>query len=549
MPDGILPTSEVQLSLSSSQEEDQLWDVAVLGAGMGGSFAAYALAEAGHHVLLIDYGNQDLSPPGPPSGRDDLESRLSESRWPTQSAIEVDGVVHRFLAPLGSGVGGSTNLYAAALERFDKPDIDLDPDLQHPTGGWPVTYSELLPYYEQAERLLHVVGTQDPLGVEKGSHILPPPPLGPCDAHFMQYFQASGLHPYRLHVGIRYRPGCDECLGRLCPNDCRADARTVIAEARRKPTIMARTEVVRLDASHDQVSRAILLRDNKEFEISARFFVLAAGAIHTPKLLLRSRNDHWPEGLANRSGLVGRNLMFHAAQTFVLWPKKRLPSSGPRKSLAFRDFYRSENQRLGTVQSTGFEFGFSWMLGYLYSFLNRGRWKRVRFIRSFLRIPAFLAARILGPATVFACILEDMPYPENRVVLDDNEADGVLIKYTINQELRDRTRRLRELLTTRLKDMRFFYLSRDVELNYGHPCGTCVMSVDPSAGVVDRDCRAHGIDNLFIADASFMPTSAATNPSLTVAANALRVAAKISHLLAHKVGEAAQMLKKEVDIR
>ena len=129
------------------------------------------------------------------------------------------------------------------------------------------------------------------------------------------------------------------------------------------------------------------------------------------------------------------------------------------------------------------------------------------------------------------CIIEDMPYPENRVVIDDDEVDGVLIKYTIKQELRDRITRFREILAERLKDRRLIFLSRDVELNFGHPCGTCVMSDDPSTGVVDRNCRAHGIANLFITDASFMPTSAATNPSLTIAANALRVAGKIDRIL------------------
>ena len=524
---------------SSSQVEDRLWDVAILGAGMGGSFAAYALAQAGRDVLLIDCGNQDLSPPGNASMEDTEERRLAENRWPTESAFEVDGVVKRTYAPFGSGVGGSTNLYAAALERFDRPDIDQHPEFQHPTGGWPVSYDELLPYYEQAERLLHVIGTQDPLGVDKGSHILAPPPLGPCDAHFVQFFESLGLHPYRLHVGIRYLPGCDECLGRQCLKKCRTDARSVLDEASRKPTIMARTEVLKLEASKNYVSRAILQSHNRQFSVQAKVFVLAAGAIHTPKLLLRSRSEHWPEGLANNSGLVGRNLMFHAALNFVLWPKKKLPSTGPRKSLAFRDFYHVGVQRLGTVQSTGFEFGYSWMVGYLHSLVDPGRWRVLSVLRKLMRIPALLASTILGSGTVFTCIIEDMPYLENRVVLDDSEADGVLIKYTIKQELRDRSHRLHQLLRSRLKARRFFCLSRGVELNFGHPCGTCVMSESPSTGVVNRDCKAHGVENLYIADASFMPTSAATNPSLTVAANALRVAGKIGQRLADQHAAAA----------
>ena len=516
---------------SNSQLLHRLWDVAVIGAGMGGGFTAHALAKAGHDVLLIDYGNEDIAPPVSTKVSSHQEDRLSESKWPTMSAIEVDGVMNRCYPPFGAGVGGSTNLYAAALERFDRLDIDVHSDSTHPTGGWPITYSELLPYYEEAERMLHVAGTHDPFAADRGSYIQPPPALGPCDAHFVDFFERNGLHPYRLHVGIRYKPGCDECLGRLCHKTCRADVRSVLAESSKKPTIMARSEVLKLEALPDQVTRATVRRDNEQIQIQARVFVLAAGAIHSPKLLLRSRNEYWPGGLANRSGLVGRNLMFHAIQTFALWPNQRLAGTGPRKSIAFRDFYRVGSQRCGSVQSTGFELGYGGLLVHLYNLFDQGRWSRLRTVRPLLRIPAAVATKVLGPGTIFVCIIEDMPYLENRVVIDDNEADGVIIKYTIKKELRDRVAYFRELLAERLKDRRLVFLSQNIELNFGHPCGTCVMSNDPSTGVVDRDCRAHGITNLFITDASFMPTSAATNPSLTIAANALRVAGKIDRVL------------------
>jgi choline dehydrogenase-like flavoprotein len=529
---------------SMSQHEQRLWDVAVIGAGMGGGFTAHALARAGRDVLLIDYGNEDVASPGSAKLSGDKEVRLSEFKWPTMSAFEVDGVVTRSYPPSGAGVGGSTNLYAAALERFDRLDIESHPESSHPTGGWPISYRDLLPYYEEAERALHVAGTQDPSGADMGSHIQAPPPLGPCDAHFVEYFESTGLHPYRLHVGIRYRPGCDECLGRLCYKSCRADVRSVLAESVKKPTIIPRSEVVRLEALPDKVTRAIVLRDNQQIEIRARVFVLAAGAIHSPKLLLRSKNDHWPEGLANRSGLVGRNLMFHATQAFALWPGGKLPGTGPRKSLAFRDFYQVDGQRFGTVQSTGFELAYGGLLVHLYDRFDHGRLRGLRIVRPFLRIPASVATRVYGPGTIFVCIIEDMPYPENRVVIDDREDDGVLIKYTIKQELRDRTARFRELLAERLNDRRLVFLSRDLELNFGHPCGTCVMSNEPSTGVVDRNCRAHGIANLFITDASFMPTSAATNPSLTIAANALRVADKINQVLASESAAPPRLLQK-----
>jgi len=497
---------------------------------MGGGFTAQALAKAGHRVLLVERGIEEKSPPAA-TDSDDPETRIAAGRWPTLTAFEIDGVLNRCYAPFGSGLGGSTNWYAAALERFADLDIDSLPNAPHPTGGWPIRSQELLPFYEEAERMLHVAGTADPLSDHSTNHLLEPPHLGPCDTEFVRLFEQSGLHPYRLHVGIRYLPGCDECLGRLCYRNCRADVRSVLAEAPEKPTIMARSEVVRLESTPDRVTCAIVAQGGRQIRIQAKVFVLAAGAIHTPKLLLKSANDHWPNGLANRSDLVGRNLMFHAVQNFALWPAKKLPSSGPRKSISLRDFYAAEGERCGCIQSTGFELGYGEYLMHLYQRFDRSAPSYIKMFRPLLRIPAKLTIETLGRATIFVNLIEDLPYPENRVLLNDDEADGVSVKYTIKAELRHRAVHLRKLLTDRLKGRRLTFLSPEIELNFGHPCGTCVMSNDPSTGVIDRDCRAHGIANLFIADASFMPTSGAINPSLTIAANALRVSAAMDRVL------------------
>jgi choline dehydrogenase-like flavoprotein len=413
------------------------------------------------------------------------------------------------------------------LERFEDLDLDSRPESVHPTGGWPISYSELLPYYEEAERMLHVVGTKDPLSAYEAKHLEQPPPLGPADSEFLRFFQECGMHPYRLHVGIRYVPGCDECLGKLCYRDCRADVRSVLAEAGKKPTILSRCEVVKLESAGSRVTCALGIQGGEQIKIRAKVFVVAAGAIHSPKLLLQSRSDQWPDGLANRSGLVGCNLMFHVNQSFALWPSRRMPSSGPRKSIGFRDFYVADGRRCGFVQSLGFELGYGGLLMHLVRRFDQGAGRRLRVLRPFMRIPAALTVKRFGRGTIFVCLIEDFPYRENRVLLDEREDDGVKIQYTIKAELRERTAHFRKLLTESLKGRRLEFLSRDIELNFGHPCGTCVMNDDPSAGVVDRDCRAHGIDNLFVADASFMPSSAACNPSLTVAANALRVSTVI----------------------
>src|ERR1700750_1902210 len=192
-----------------ANNEDRLWDVAIIGAGMGGGLTARSLADLGHDVLLIDRGNAEFSPSDVSSGPGDSDKRLAQGKWPSMSTYEVDGRVSRFFGPYGSGVGGSTNLYAAALERFERHDVDAMPGMPHPTGGWPISYDELLPYYERAERMLHVTGTRDPLNADRVDHLLDARPLGPSEMQFVQSFIKSGMHPYRLHVGIRYRPGCD----------------------------------------------------------------------------------------------------------------------------------------------------------------------------------------------------------------------------------------------------------------------------------------------------------------------------------------------------
>jgi hypothetical protein len=223
--------------------------------------------------------------------------------------------------------------------------------------------------------------------------------------------------------------------------------------------------------------------------------------------------------------------MFHVNQSFALWPSSKMPSFGPRKSIGFRDFYVANGRRCGFVQSLGFELGYGGILMHLYRRFDRGVASRLRILRPLLRIPAALTVKRFGRGTIFVCLIEDFPYRDNRVILDESEDDGVRIQYTIRAELRERTTYLRKLLSETLNGRRMTFLSDDVELNYGHPCGTCVMNDDSSAGVVDRDCRAHGIDNFYIVDASFMPSSAACNPSLTVAANALRVSTVIHRAL------------------
>jgi choline dehydrogenase-like flavoprotein len=129
---------------------------------------------------------------------------------------------------------------------------------------------------------------------------------------------------------------------------------------------------------------------------------------------------------------------------------------------------------------------------------------------------------------LFAAMTEDDPHPGNRVVLDPDEPDGAKFIYTITDELRSRADGLRELFARHIRPWKLARLSPELTMNYGHPCGTCRFGDDPAASVLDRDCRAHELENLYVLDASFMPRSGAVNPSLTIAANSLRVAPVIA---------------------
>ena len=513
----------------------RLWDVAVIGTGMGGATVGHALALAGHSVLFIEKGHATFpdAADGIQLQNQDPAERLNNAIWPTAISGEVDAAPVRLLAPLGCGAGGSTLLFAAALERFDPSDFMASP-LESQKPGWPLSYQELSPYYQRAEALFGVSGSDDPLGSDKEGSLMRPQSLSDCDAHFFDAFEAKGLHPYRLHVGREFLPGCTECLGHICRRNCKNDAKKVCltpALASGNAQMLDDCEVEQLVATVSSVREINCRRRGQKLTIRARMVILAAGALFSPAVLLRSRSQYWPHGLANTSGLVGRNLMFHVSDHIAVWPPRKLRSQDARKALAFRDFYRVDGHKFGLVQSTGFNVGYGNVLYSLRNEFDRSRWRGVKPLRPLLRVVALLASAALGRASVFATVTEDLPYPENRVILDDKEPSGIRFQYRIHSELRHRNELLRQLIKESLAPHRVMLLDRALGLNYGHPCGTCRFGSDPRSSVLDANNKAHGIDNLYVVDASFMPSSGGANPALTIAANALRVAEHVSAAL------------------
>lgn len=504
------------------------WDVVVIGSGMGGGMAGRRLAERGLSVLFLERGptGRRAEEPNLFSGHTDSTAREIRGFWPEPVRAVVDGTVQDLWSTFGACVGGTSAFYAATLERPERHDVEAREGRPHPTGGWPVPWDGLRTYYAEAERLLEVRGAADPL-TEDEAVLLPAPELSAGDLALQRSLAARGLNPYRMHVGIRYVPGCRECAGHKCPRACKMDGRSAGVEpalATGRAALLDRCHVERLDMSHGGVAAVVATRGGMPLRFRAKRYVLAAGGLGSPRLLLASRQEGWSDGVANRSGLVGRNLMFHLNEMLALWSSSAPRSGEPQRTLALRDFYFRDGARYGIVQSMGLAADYGNILMALGERFDRSPLRSMRFAREFLRLPALAAARVLGSARVLVGILEDLPLPDNRVTLNADPAGTMVVTYAISDELEARRRAFRRLMARTLRGWPMLFLNAGPQLNYGHPCGTLRFGHDPVTSVLDPDCRAHGISNLFVADSSFMPTSTGVNPSLTIAANALRVA-------------------------
>ena len=532
------------------------WDVAVIGTGMGGGTAGYELARLGRKVLFIEKGtsfpgNREGGRRGDGRSRsgdisDDVPAaRLAGGKWPERLQARTSFGASEFFAPLGCGVGGTTALYAAALERFSP--ADFQPRVNYPGNPdatlpekWPVSYDEMRPYYRRAEELFRVSGTPDPLDEGGESPLRAPPALSPRDQHLHDSFQKLGLHPYRIHAGYEFVDGCTGCAAGPCSRGCKSDtARICVLPALERfgASLLPGCEALRLEAGKERVKRIHCRWNGKDVAIRAKMVALAAGAYMSPVLLLNSMAADWPAGLANRSGLVGRNLMLHVSDYFAVAPMENLSAAGPQKSLALNDFYFAGGEKLGTFQTAGAALELGQIMQYLRDLAERDPawWRKFASPRPIwwrklcspvVRIAALLAYHSMNfkNAAIWASIIEDLPYHDNRVVTDPQAKNGMRIEYRYPEELKERVRSFRRKLAKALGSHRMIVLSGENNLNYGHVCGTCRFGDDPRTSVLDRNNRAHDVSNLYVVDASFFPSSGGTNPSLTIAANALRVA-------------------------
>jgi choline dehydrogenase-like flavoprotein len=537
---------------NAREAERVLWDVIVIGTGMGGGTLGQALARSGRKVLFVEKGRSTL--PGTPGTIRSAMPELAEPRVARSATTYYDVLARagrstdeiedisgrfprRFVPFIGSGTGGSSALYGMVCERFFVGDFTPRQNFRDPGDStvpeaWPITYDQMRPWYAQAEKLLGVRGQPDPLRPEAAEVGLPPaPPFSTDNQPLVNHLAGRGLHPYHLPMACDYTDGCATCQAYLCEKSCKNDAArngVLPAITAHGAQLLADCRVLRLEADRTQVRRVICQHRSDMLALQAKVVVLAAGALATPLLLLNSRSGDWPRGLANGSDWVGRNLMRHLMDWIEVWPQPGCKITAENKEIGLNDFYFWDGQKYGTVQSAGTMA----TLAPIDMLTNHPGWqpKALRLVSPAVR-PIY--DRFFNGGLVLAAILEDLPYLDNRVLPSNRPSeDGrqrLRLRYRLHaSEIQRRAEFLRQIKHV-LKPFRKLTL-RTGESNstLGHVCGTCRFGTDPKTSVLDPQNRAHEVDNLYVVDASFFPSSAGLNPSLTVAANALRVAAHVN---------------------
>jgi len=538
--------------LTDREAERVMWDVIVVGTGMGGGMLGHRLAQSGRKVLFVEKGRSTL--PGtsgtiraampelaePRAGRspEAYFDALARAGRSTDEIEDISGrFPHRFVPFIGSGTGGSSALYGMVCERFFAADFTPRQNFRNPGDStvpeaWPISYDQMRPWYAEAERLLGVRGQPDPLRPEAGEVNLPAaPPFSADNQPLVEYFTGLGLHPYHLPMACDYTEGCATCQAYLCEKSCKHDAGrngVLPAVAEHGAQLLDQCRVLRLEADRNHVRQVICQSRSGTLALPAKLVVLAAGALATPLLLLNSRSGDWPRGLANGSDLVGRNLMRHLLDWIEIWPQSGCKITAENKEIGLNDFYFWEGQKYGTVQSAGAMAS----LASMEMLTNQPGWrpKTLRLLSPVVR-PVY--ERFINGGLVLTAIMEDLPYLDNRVLPSDRPSvdnrQRLRMHYRLHASELERRAVFLPQVKEALKPFRKLTLRTGANnSNLGHVCGTCRFGTDPKTSVLDPHNRAHEMENLYVVDASFFPSSSGLNPSLTVAANALRVAEHIN---------------------
>ena len=512
------------------------YDVIIIGTGAGGGTLAHRLAPSGKRILLLERGDYVIRELDNWSTRAvNLDGKYqTKERWRDKAGKELHPHTNYW-------VGGNTKFYGSALFRLRREDFG---EIRHHGGvspAWPISYDELEPYYTEAEHLYQVHG-------ERGEDPTEPPASAPYRYPAVSHeprlqqlsedFAALGLHPFHTPLGIMLNEKdrrrsrcirCGTCDGHPCLVNAKSDAQVVCVDPALEysnVTLLTNAYVSRLEtsASGREVTRVLVERDGMKESYSAEIVVSSCGAINSAALLLRSISDQHPRGLANGSDVVGRHYMGHINS--VLMALSRCPNPTVfQKSLAVNDFY------FGSPE-------WEYPMGHI-SFV--GKLDGVTLSAGAPAIAPGWTLELMGKHSLdFWLTSEDLPDPENRVTLD---RDGrIVLSYTPNNgEGHKRLIAKLEKLMNQQRSCpihgrachqglfsRNLFVGQQIPLaGVAHQNGTIRFGEDPATSTLDRNCRAHEVDNLYVVDGSFFPSSGAVNPALTIMANALRVGDRI----------------------
>jgi choline dehydrogenase-like flavoprotein len=513
------------------------YDVIIIGTGAGGGTLAHRLAPSGKRILLLERGDYV------PREKANWSTRAInlEGRYATKE-VWRDAEGQELHPHTNYWVGGNTKFYGAALFRLRREDFG---ELKHWGGtspAWPISYDDLEPYYTQAEQLYHVHGQRGEDPTEPpASAPYPCPPVShePRMQQLADDFARLGLRPFHVPLGVMLDEQdprqsrcirCDTCDGHPCLVYAKSDAQVLCVDpALQHPnvTLLTRAYVSRLETGRSgrEVTRVLVERGGGTEAYAGDIVVVACGAINSAALLLRSGTDKHPRGLANGSDVVGRHYMGHVNSVLMAISKCPNPTVF-QKTLAVNDFY---------LGSTEWEFP----MGHI-SFVGKLDGETLKAGAPAIA-PGWTLDLMARHSLDFWLTSEDLPDPNNRVTLD--RAGNIVLSYQPNNE--EGHQRLIDKLKRLMKQQtrcpvhghecheglfaRNLYVGQRIPLaGVAHQNGTIRFGRDPKTSALDPNCRAHEVDNLYVVDASFFPSSGAVNPALTIMANALRVG---DHLL------------------
>ena len=509
-------------------------EVLIIGSGAGGGTLARCLAEAGKEVLVLERG--DWLPREPqnwdPQAVFQQGRYVSTDFWKDKHGKSFQPGSHYF-------VGGASKMYGAAHFRFRARDFE---EMSHCDGispAWPLRYGDFEPYYTKAEAMYHVHGLrgEDPTEPPaSGPYPHPPVAHEPRMQELVDVFSEAGLHPFHMPVGVNLTESdlpqsacvkCNRCDGYPCVLTAKGDGeamgiRPALAAGGSRMSLLTRSRVKQLktDATGRSIASVVVERDGEILEFSADLVVVSCGAANSAKLLLMSANDQHPRGLANSSDQVGRNYMFHNCKAVVAVTHEPNPTVF-QKTPAVNDWYFGDADfdfPMGHVQLTGKTNG-AMMKGYK--------------PRLTALAPNWSMDKIAAHSMDFWLQTEDLALPDNRVTVDGHGQITLSYTATNDRASSELQQRLESVLNKNYAVHHFaereiyFGSAMGIEA-VGHQAGTCRFGDDPRSSVLDVNCKAHDLDNLYVVDTSFMPSVSAVNPSLTAIANAIRVS---EHLL------------------